>query len=392
MRLEIGPGNLTNKCLGLLRQTHLEFDPESPKVAADLAKFPTVAGVAKKNGILTLYVAGERLHALQRDRFGWDILSPQEAAEGFQTYCREVVKDRSTGTMRLFNVMKYEDGFVVDFPDGSVQVTATEAERLSRGEPLPADHALSQAIHKGADSALVLYANPLMLKPGQWLAEGDTFAFRIQRAYPELRVYRDPLTDKTDDRAKGLTTRLLAGTDDIVAVVADKSFKRIEDGKVISNLAGEGGEFDKAGIKVIKFNGDPADPAWTGGKGKAVIVITGHSNEELAGYVRALGKAGYLDGNYVVFNSCETPLTRELSVEITGEYKAAAVFCYEGKILAKDVKKALGLFAIGVKTAVDGGKKVSLPDFLRKVIREIALNGVWQISRAETRIKESHHA
>jgi hypothetical protein len=231
-----------------------------------------------------------------------------------------------------------------------------------------------------------------VLKPGRWLAEGDAFAFSIQRAYPELRVYRDPLTDKTGDRARGLNARALAGPDDVVAVIADKSFKGVEDGKVIANLASEGGEFEKAGIKVIKFNGDPADPAWAGGKGKTVFVITGHSNEELATYVRALGKARYLDGNYVVFNSCETPLTRALSFEITGEYKAAAVFCYEGKILAKDVKKALGAFAAGVKDALDAGKKVSLPDFLRKVIRDSALNGVWQISRTGPRTGEGHHA
>jgi hypothetical protein len=384
--------DLGDKCVDLLDAAKLEFDPESPKIGTELAKYPSVAGVSKKDDNLTLYVLGERLHALKRDRDGWQILSPKEAAKDFETYCKDVVKDRSTGNLRLFNVMKYEEEYAVDFPDGLVRVTTAEAEKLGRGQALPADHPLSKAIQKAGDSALVLYANPLMLKSSRWLAEGDNFAFQIQKAYPEMRVYRDPLTKKTDGRAKQLTARALAGPADVVVVVADKSFKRVEDGKVISNLAGEGGEFEKAGIKVIKFNGEPADPAWAGGKEKVVIVITGHSNEQLAGYTKALGEAGYLDGNYVVFNSCETPLTRELSFNITGEYNAAAVFCYEGKILAKDVKKALGMFASGLKDAIDAKKKVSLPDFLWKTIRESSLNGVWQISRVVHRSEEGVHA
>ena len=228
------------------------------------------------------------MHALQKGRLGWKVLSPADAAIDFQTYCRGIVKDRSTGNMRLFNVMKYEDGFAVDMPDGTVNVTTSEAQKLSIGESLPADHPLSKAIAKAGESSLVLYANPLMLKPGRWLKDGDDFAFSIRKAYPELRVYRDPLTEKTDERAKGLTKRELVGPNDVLVLVADKSFKNVEDGKVIANLAGEGGAFEKAGIKVVKFNGEKTDPNCEGAKGKAVIVITGHSNEELAAYARAL--------------------------------------------------------------------------------------------------------
>src|SRR5207248_3567971 len=64
-RLKLGPGDVADKCLELLDGTRLEFGPTSPKVGAELAKFPGVAGAWKKGGVLTLYVAGERLHALE---------------------------------------------------------------------------------------------------------------------------------------------------------------------------------------------------------------------------------------------------------------------------------------------------------------------------------------
>src|SRR5205085_3203510 len=121
-------------------------------------------------------------------------------------------------------------GFALDFPDGPVRVSAEEADRLGRGQPLPDDHALSKAVRRAADSALVLYANPLMLKPGRWLADGDAFAFGVQKAYPGLRVYRDPLKDATDARAKGMNEKALAGPGDVVAGVADSSLKRADGG------------------------------------------------------------------------------------------------------------------------------------------------------------------
>lgn len=313
------------------------------------------------------------------------LLTREEAIEPFQTYCRKIVNDRSTKNMRLFNVMKQKDGYTIDFPDSPVHVTSAEVEELNRGKPLSDDHAFSKAIRKSADSSLVLFANPFMLKPSQWQTEGDNFAFAIQRAYPEIRVYRDPLTDKTDERAKELTACTLPGPTGVAAVVADESFE-VVDGNVIADLTGQGMAFDKAGIKVIKFNGERGDPAWNGGKRRVVIVITGHSNEKLARYVRALGEAGYLDGNDVIFNSCAKPLTRELSFEITERYKARAVFCYQGNILARDVKKAMGAFAAKLKAAVEAGER--LPDFLRKIIRDSALNGVWQISRTKSRREE----
>ena len=77
---------------------------------------------------------------------------------------------------------------------------------------------------------------------------------------------------------------------------------------------------------------------YTGDSGKAVFVITGHSSVELANLVHQLGEGGFFKGNFVVFNSCNTPLTHQLAVEINGRYGACATYAFSDKIMASDVE------------------------------------------------------
>jgi len=113
----------------------------------------------------------------------------------------------------------------------------------------------------------------------------------------------------------------------LVAVVADDSFQ-VKDYRIIQNVKAE---LASAGIKTIRFTGTEK-PEWQGTNSKAMIVITGHIDAQLANFVRELGDKGYFTNNFVVFNSCRAPLTRTLIDEINSKYGAAATFAYDKKI------------------------------------------------------------
>ena len=114
---------------------------------------------------------------------------------------------------------------------------------------------------------------------------------------------------------------------------------------------------------------------YEGPTGRIVIVITGHVNERLAAFVRKLGELGYLKGNFVVFNSCEQELTKELIVEMSERFGAVAVFSHQGKILGDELRPYLLEFAKRVK---QGGRPI-LPRLLLDVLELVKKSGFWVI-------------
>jgi hypothetical protein len=129
----------------------------------------------------------------------------------------------------------------------------------------------------------------------------------------------------------------------------------------------------KAGIAPTVFAGKK----YAGTGNRTVIVITGHTSEELAKYVRELGDAGYFRDNYVVFNSCEAALTEQLRTEITTRYGAAAAFSPEGTITVNSVQQAV----LDLVNRVRENKEQNLFRLLNDSFRRNNVHGIWSICR-----------
>ena len=113
---------------------------------------------------------------------------------------------------------------------------------------------------------------------------------------------------------------VVTGPKDLVAVIAPDSFHVNQ--TAIHNIEDE---LRGLGVQVIEYKAGTVGH-WNGGGGKGLVVITGHSSEELAHFVDAVGAAGFFRDNYVLFNSCETPLTREMISAINSKHGALATF------------------------------------------------------------------
>jgi hypothetical protein len=328
------------------------------------------AAISRDGEEVTLYVRGKLLYAIKRSQDGdFEWLSSEEAAQGLRAFSKKEIESRSTKDMHLFNVMSYEDTVEVDFGNQTYTVSAEELAGMRSGRPLSADHPLSQAFAATTDGALVLYSNPLTASKGKLRDGADDFAFLLQRVMPDRQVYRDPLSAQTAERVRRLNGLQLASASDLVAVVADSSFS-VTDFKIVQNLKVL---LRKAGMDVRTFT--PGAKIWNGEHGKAVIVITGHIDQRLASFVNDLGRQGVFDGNYVVFNSCRSPLTRELITAINTKFNAEATFAYDAKIDASNVSNLVRELA----QTIQANPSANFPESVRDAVRKANLNGIWTI-------------
>ena len=347
--------------------------PQWERIAA-LEEHPEIVGMSEEKRTVTLYLKGrEHVHAIEIDDAAIKAIAPARAGAMFEAFCLRQIKDYSTDQMRLFNVINHGDHFTIDFPDGTrVRVTKADYDRyIAKGQALPGDQPLTQALSAAGDGANVLFAHPLMQKTGTPIKEADAFTFNLQKSYPNFRVYRDPLSKQTGKRVAQLNQFRVQGIRDMVVVIPQAQFKV----PLMETIADIKDDLNQLGVKWVPFGGKKP---WTGGQGKAVVVVTGHTSEELANFARSMGEAGYLTGNYVVFNSCESPLTRRLLTEITTRYGAIASFCHEGAIPADKVQD----FVIGLAKKVKEGGNRRFVDLLMESARESKLSGIWTICRA----------
>jgi hypothetical protein len=352
----------------------LQIKGEYWKHTAALENYPGIAGVMTTGDSWVLYLRGPQngLHALAIAPSGrTTLLTTDAAAKAFTAFTLRELRDYSNPTMRLFRVLPDGDGYVVTFPDGTTaNLSRVDYARLMKGEKLPADHPLAAALAVTREESLVLYSHPLMRKAGPELTAAKDVTFALQRAYPEMRIHRDPLSAETVARAKRLNGRALGNLGDILVLVADDSF-RVPQNATVKNIQDE---LTAEGLKPDVFAGQK----YAGPTGRAVIVITGHTSAELAKYVRELGEAGYFKDNFVVFNSCESPLTEQLLTEMTSRYGAAAAFAHEKKIGIDEVQQYLLDFVKKVKATGE----LNLFKLLLETLHRNKLNGVWSICRA----------
>ena len=219
-----------------------------------------------------------------------------------------------------------------------------------------------------------MYANILMQKSGNYLKEGDDFTFALRKSYPDVNIYRDPLSEQTNQRVKDLVEFAKTPARDVTAIVDDDSFKaKVQDFDLVKSVKAN---LQAAGVEVITYHAGGTLPN-AAAKGKGLIVITAHSNDALASFVDRLGSQGVFEGNYVLFNSCGTSLTRILADKINTQYKAEATFTYRGSVPVQSMKTALNSLAESLKTGS------SFNDAVTKALQESDLNGVWHVSEMD---------
>jgi hypothetical protein len=173
------------------------------------------------------------------------------------------------------------------------------------------------------------------------------------------------LSERTGSIVGNLSAHAVGGASDYVAIVADDSFK-VTDYKIVQNVRRS---LTTAGIAIQKgLKGN--------NKGKNVILITAHSDQQFAQFVDALGGADSFRGSYVIINSCETSVTRRIAEKITGQFGAKAAFVYEGTIPAEKVSDVIETMAKTVKAKSHD----RLVDFLRRLTKEQGLTGIWSVS------------
>jgi hypothetical protein len=369
---------LTQHVLGNLSDLRkLQLESPGWRRTQALQNLPQVTGVIDDTKSTTLYLQGaKRQYSVEVLQGGQvRLLSPEEGYSRYVAYTTSEVRRNSTGNMALFDLMHYPDGHqALAIDDKLVPLAQSDIARLAEGQPLPDSHPLSLALRNESRKSKVLFSDPFMQKQGPALREADNFAFKLQRAYPEVPIYRDPLSPKTDGLVKQLNDFVAKTPSDVVAIVADESFKnRPKDYNVIQDLEQQ---LSAAHIKVVRYR--PGVQMASVGKGKGLIVITGHSSEELAEFVRTLGSQGVFEGNFVVFNSCETALSRQLITEINTRYNAIATFAHEGKIMVNDLDGFLGDFS----SELTKGSTSSFHEMLIRQLHNHKLNGVWTICHA----------
>jgi hypothetical protein len=339
---------------------------------------PGLAGVVKgDDGRVVLYLRRGTggVHAVSVDSKGGsaELMTDVDAAKYFDQHTRKEMSSYNSTRMSLFRVLPTSSGVTVTFADGSeLSLSAADLARVAAGEALPPDHPLTLALSKHSDASLVLYAHPLMHRDGPELQAAKSFVLALRRAHPEMRIHRDPLSGQTAIRTQQLEARQLSGVADLLVLVAGGSFS-VPQNATVKNIVQE---LRDLGVQPVEFTGQK----YVGPEGRTVIAITGHTSDALAQYVRALGEAGYFKGNYVVLNTCESPLTEQLITEITTRYGAAGAFAHEKKIGIDAVQSYL----IDFVKRVRDGQNVGLFKSLVESLRKYGLNGVWSVCQAPT--------
>ena len=170
---------------------------------------------------------------------------------------------------------------------------------------------------------------------------------------------------------KQLNSFMVAGPNQITAIVAEDTFRfRPKDFRVVMDLEEQ---LRKAHISVVRYHdGTQITPI---GSNRGLIVITGHSDQQLAGFVHALGASGAFRDNYVLFNSCETELTRQLVTEINTRYGAIATMAHQGTVRVDSVDSFISDFA----ERVSATERVIFRDMVLKSLHNSGLNGIWTI-------------
>jgi len=298
----------------------------------------------------------DRLHVFERkgahDR--WTRINGAPRDEYFKAYLRRRALDLSNGHTTVYSVIV--DGATIRILEqGKPDVVVVGAEQLD------------QLVEGWANRVIVLSV-PDFLGPDARKQVRATVN-ELQRRDPDLSIF-------VDDPKSGLSARVVEAlrrrvADPITVVIPSTKFSII-DGGALQDLSGA---LRRANVTVTGFEpGQGAFPTNT-----ALIVIAGHSAEELSEYVGQLSKAGAFKGNDVVFASCGTELTQGLIRQILNS-GANSLFAFDKEIKDVEVQRMLKSFVEARRS--NGGE--GLVEHLRRWIVKNGVDGAWEALRMST--------
>lgn len=310
------------------------------------------------------------------------VVTAEKAKERYERFVDRQLSRFSTDGMALFDFRMDESGALITIGSPAnatpvpgqvvspnvkrVQITKDQLAQM-HASPDAADDIVRQLVPASSETALVAYTNPFSLRTTEYRDASNAFSFDLHKSAKSARVYRDPLSARTADNVRALTERLVGRASDYIAYVDDGSFK-LSDFNIVQDIKKL---LTKAGIRIVA--GVPTRPVVS--QNKNVIVITAHSDAHLAEFVDALGNAGAFRGNFVLLNSCETPLTSEMADRIMQKHGAKAAFLHQDLIPAAKVQDLLVTLAEDIQQR----SKRRLVDVFSSALRNVGLNGIWSI-------------
>lgn len=331
-----------------------------------LNKYPEIVGYASGDEFIDLYLGGSRVYLVRMDKSTGEASVYDEKTAGtiLREYSAAEIARNSSEAANLINVLPAGGRFKLASAATQIVLTPAEVAKLKRGLPLPASHPLSEMLSSSRPT--VVWSNPFIRKSGYALTRTESFIHMIQKSYPGAALFLDDYRkDETEKKAVQLNSYRLEKPEDVYAVI-DQSVK---DDNVINNLASE---LTATKINIIRYY---PGLKWTGGKGKALIVITGHISNELANLIRKLGEDGYFEGNYVLINSCRTKLTNELVSEINGRFGGVATLQHKGAIKPLAVEQ----FLVALSEKV--GEQKEFRRIIVEALNQSNLPAVWMICK-----------
>lgn len=368
-------------------QTRRAIRQDARRAAEELSERPAwglgdldegILGRTISGGRMDVYVdpmdgRGPRILRAVEGRDRLMVLAGEKVLEEFRRHNREILRRKTNGDRRMAVLLETEGGYVIEMADRSVKIEAAEVDRLRRGLTLPDSHELGGLIESD-DRPLVIYSHPLMQRPGERLRQVEELGFLLQAAYPHAQIYRDDFTEETARRIDQLSRLSIESLEDLVVLVEDGSFG-VDDKNLMADIKDD---LRAEGVRVLDYQpglSAAEDPA------RAVVVITGHIDQNLASFVRHLGEMGWLRGKYVLFNSCYQELSSQLVAEINSHYGAVATYRHEGRIRPDRVGDVLFDLVEEIR------RERPDPDFgkvLNRANIRHQLRGMWVICRKET--------
>lgn len=281
-------------------------------------------------------------------RSSWKRLDEPMATEHLEAQLRLEASHLSDGNT-IVHPVTFEHGAMRILEEGKADV-------------LVADKSQYSSLAKSWANRIVVLSVPRFLGPDA-RRQVRAMVNDLQRIDPKLRIFVDDPRPGLSTRVQEASTRTVA--DPINVVVPSEEFQII-DGGALQDLSGA---LRRANISVTSF---------APGQAKfhtktSLIVIAGHSAEELRKYVDELIRAGAFMGNHVVFASCGTKLTHDLSRKIH-EAGASSLLAFDEEITDVEVQQML-------KSVLDSRRsngKEGLVEHLIQWIVNNKVDAVWE--------------